>query len=207
MHLDENQWQFHGFTTTPDGTEVIINVAAPGVEGSQWVTSRGIKFPGRFRAIESLSPTKDFSEGHTPKFAEYVFSMSESSGPACQFAGVGSFFNEPVLAKDLRHIRIEYVRDALLRYFEASDKKLASLGLSTEPAPVSRALSRNHRAITDTKLKAVAELYNANLGGTPAKAVAEGMGVAPSTADKYVKLARAAGFITEKARAGRRPKQ
>lgn len=56
-------------------------------------------------------------------------------------------------------------------------------------------LPREHRRITDSFLKAVAEVYRENIHGAPTKAVANHFGVKDRMASKYVDRARQKGYL------------
>ncbi len=61
----------------------------------------------------------------------------------------------------------------------------------------SRARARVGASYSDETLRQVADVYAANVeGGHPTKAVREAFGMAPSTAQLYVKKARERGFLT-----------
>ncbi len=106
-------------------------------------------------------------------------------------------------AKAVREFRMEHhIERACVAVALQYDPKKASEGGSAwsveNPLPMSdvrKARAKTRGGYTDEMLREVAEIYEANQGHHPTKAVREAFDVRPSTAQLYVKRARERGFL------------
>lgn len=90
------------------------------------------------------------------------------------------FLEDPCPGPEDPSGRVEYVRRS---------KRMAEKFVERQRRP------REYRAITDSFLKSVAEVYRANIHGAPTKAVAKYFGVKDRMASTYVDRARKKGYL------------
>lgn len=97
--------------------------------------------------------------------------------------------------------RIDDVRRRTIEYFT----QLHAL-IQDEPAQrrTARSIERRSNGVKPDVIRQAATIYNQNIAGTPLKAVRERLGISKSTSEKYIRLARDAGYVTESANPGRR---
>lgn len=108
---------------------------------------------------------------------------------------------ENLTAAAFEHARIDDVRRRVIEYFT----QLQAL-TDDQPAQrrIARSIERRSNEVKPDLIRQAATIYNQNIDGTPLKAVRELLGISKSTSEKYIRLARDSGYVTESAKPGRR---
>jgi hypothetical protein len=102
-----------------------------------------------------------------------------------------------------KHAEIDHVRRRAIEYFTQLQSLTADQPTQRRTA---RSIERRSNAVKPDLIFQAATIYNQHIDGTPLKAVRERLGISKSTSEKYIRLAREAGYVTESAKPGRRQK-
>jgi hypothetical protein len=110
-----------------------------------------------------------------------------------------------VRQKDVDYVRIDDVLEAALTHLAVW--RPGPLPIQHRRAAVNALMRSRRQTITDELLREVAHVYEENIDAAPTQAVADHFVISKSAADKRVKRARDAGYITSTAKTGRKPQQ
>ncbi|MGX9901679.1 hypothetical protein ACW0JT_20580 [Arthrobacter sp. SA17] len=138
-----------------------------------------------------------------PPVILYTFEMRNRI-PECTDLHVspGSANNRGIRAKDLEYVKVDDVLEAALEHLVMVDRLQPQ-----QSREAVRSLMRRRRVVSVDVLREVARVYEENIEQAPTQAVADYFVISKSAADKRVKRARDAGFITSTAKSGRKPQQ
>lgn len=190
----------------------------------KWFLIEGVSFPGEFMVLDRLRlKGVDLDEGDlTGTIARarsgqsglilhihYTFSAWDTAVRCIgvdfsltEDAAAGiSRTTENLTAAAFQEAQIDEVRRRVIEYF--TQLQLLSEG---QPAQrrIARSIERRSNSVKPDVIRQAATIYNENIEGTPLKAVREGLGISKSTSEKYIRMAREAGYVTESAKPGRR---
>lgn len=190
----------------------------------KWFAIEGVPFPGEFMVLDRIRlksadvDPRDLSEAierarsgqsgltlhiwytfsawdTAVRCIGVEFSLTEDS------AAGKSRTTENLTAAAFKEAQIDEVRRRVIEYF-------TQLQALTEDKPAqrrtARTIERRSNGVKPDLILQAATIYNENIGGTPLKSVRERLGISKSTSEKYVRLAREAGYVTESAKPGRR---
>ncbi|WP_427174299.1 hypothetical protein [Arthrobacter sp. 92] len=172
-----------------------------------WEKYEGLPFPERMLVGQRATPGGRKPEGEDADYIviQYTFEM-RNGVPECVHLDIESQYGtQSVRAKDLEYLKIDDVLEATLNHLTEWGRKLP-------PPPHQRraavsGLMRRRRTLSDDVLLEVARIYEENIDAAPTQAVSDHFAISKSAADKRVKRARDAGYITKTAKSGRKPQQ
>jgi hypothetical protein len=190
----------------------------------RWVRIAGVPFPGAFDVLERVR-LSGADEDPTDLLGAIERARSEESGltllivytfaswdTAIRCVGVQfSLSEDPTAEKSpttenltgasFEHARIDETRRRVIEYFTQLEELTADQPTQRRTA---RSIERRSNGVKPDLIFQAGTIYNQNIGGAPLKAVRERLGISKSTSEKYIRLAREAGYVTESAKPGRR---
>lgn len=176
-------------------------------DSSEWERHDGVPFPSKLLVSHMAGPLglpdAGLNGDDYPTVILYTFEMHNGI-PECTdlHLSAGSANNRSVRAKDLDYVKIDDVLEAALGHLAMLDRLQPQ-----QSGEAIRSLMRRRRIVSVDVLREVARVYEANIDQAPTQAVADHFDISKSAADKRVKRARDAGFITRTAKSGRKPQQ
>lgn len=174
----------------------VLDTTLPG----GWMEATGTRvLPDGGIDSTGVSVTADYS------IIEYTFEMRNGT-PECTeiIIAPAQVSQRGVRAKDLEYVKIDDVLEAALIYLAHWQR--SQLAIQHRRASVN-SLMRRRRTSSEDLLREVARVYEDNIDAAPTQAVADTFEISKSAADKRVKRARDAGYITKTAKSGRKPQQ
>lgn len=170
-----------------------------------WEKYDGLPFPERMLVAQRATPHGRLGTEDDYIVIQYTFEMRHGI-PECVHLDVESQYgNRSVRAKDVQYIRIDDVLEAALNYLTIWKRTLPPSRQERRAAV--GGLMRRRRTISEDVLREVARVYEENVEQAPTQAVSDHFDISKSAADKRVKRARDAGYITKTAKSGRKPQQ
>jgi hypothetical protein len=188
-----------------------------------WEKYEGVPFPSKLSVLDTTLPggwmeasgTRVLPDGRIEStgasavtdfsIIQYTFEMWNGT-PECieviMAPAEGS--QRGVRAKDREYVKIDDVLEAALIYLAHWQRSPLS---SQYRRTAVNSLMRRRRTTPEDVLRDTARVYEENIDDAPTQAVADHFGISKSGADKRVKRARDAGFITKTAHTGRKPEQ
>jgi hypothetical protein len=193
-----------GTFVTGDGTLLVFNVYGREANTDDWQDYDGLPFPAHLHVAQYVEPSDGDAGEEDQLIIEYMLEMRHGIPVCARICIESQGGTRDIRPKDLPHIRIDDVLEAALRQ--------VSIWNRTRPSPQQRresvgSLMRRRRMTSDETIREVARVYEENINGTPTLAVSDHFGISKSAADKRVRRARDAGYITKTAKAGRRPQK
>ncbi|UTT71013.1 hypothetical protein NMQ03_07905 [Arthrobacter sp. DNA4] len=193
----------------------------------KWVPIEGVPFPGGFEVIDRVR-LKGAAEDPRDLLGAIERARTGESGltlhvwytfaawdTAVRCVGVQFSITEDPAAGEspttedmttglFKHAEIDRVRRRAIEYFTQLHSLTADQPTQRRTA---RSIERRSNAVKPDLIFKAATIYNQHIDGTPLKAVRERLGISKSTSEKYIRLAREAGYVTESAKPGRRQQQ
>lgn len=189
----------------------------------EWERHRGVPFPSRLEVLDVALPGGWMEATGThilPEGGVESTGVSESDYSSIQYTfemlnGVPECIEVLILPRpngqrgvrqrDFEYVRIDDVLEAALAHLAIW--RPGPLPSQHRKAAVNALMRSRRQTITDDLLRQVADVYEENLHSAPTQAVADHFGISKSAADKRVKRARDAGFISKTFKTGRRPQE
>lgn len=189
----------------------------------EWERYRGVPFPSRLEVLDIALPggwmeatgTHVLPEGGVESTGvseadystvQYTFEMLNGIPECTEFlVARRPDGKRGVRQKDVDYVRIDDVLEAALTHLAVW--RPGPLPIQHRRAAVNALMRSRRQTITDELLRQVAHVYEENIDAAPTQAVAEFYDISKSAADKRVKRARDAGYITSTAKTGRKPQQ
>lgn len=197
-------WDIAGGTfVTSDGMLLTISLHAKDKDASEWETYDGMPFPADIQVTQHIRPPDAALEDEDPLAIEYTLQLHNGTPRCVRLCIDTPDGRREIRAKDLEHIRIDDVLEAALLQLSlwkrSATPRQRRDGVAT--------LMRRRRTTPDDIFREVARIYEENIDDAPTQAVSDHFGISKSAADKRVRRARDAGYITKTAKAGRRPQK
>lgn len=192
-----------GNFVTKDGAILSFYFYGDNMNIEGWEKYEGLPFPSQVEVAQRLTPGGRFNGEDDYLVIKYTYEM-RSGVPECVVLSIESQYGQrDIRAKDLELIKIDDVLEATLDHLTVWMRTHQPTSRQRRTAVAG--LMRRRRTLSDDVLLEVARIYEENIDDAPTQAVSDHFDISKSAADKRVKRARDAGYITKTAKTGRKP--